>query len=152
MAGLNHSFFLVRTAEFSPTKYSHFTALPGEIELHDDFLRYLGDSLRWIPAHNPARNEPCMGLCMYGPTVLHAEGARVAAAIFSAWARLFALGPRELDLTGDYGWIHEAPSTGAYARLRLDREALCSRLNGLAGWAEQVAAGEGRLYLLHCGI
>ncbi|MDI1446051.1 hypothetical protein [Polyangium sp. 6x1] len=152
MAGLNHSFFLVRASEFAPAEFDHFVTLPGEIELHDDLLRYMGDTLAWIPTHNPARDEPCMGLCMYGPTLIHVEGARVAAAVFSTWARLFALGPSDLDLTGGYAWVGADPSTGDYERLHIGRDVLCSRLNGLALRAEQVASGEGRLYLLHFGV
>jgi hypothetical protein len=57
MAGLNHSFFLVRTDEFPPTAFGHFVPLHGEVEIHDDLLRYMGDTLAWIPAHNPALDE-----------------------------------------------------------------------------------------------
>lgn len=152
MAGLNHDFFLVRSAEFAPRDFGHFTTLPGEVQLHDDILRYLGDSLAWIPTHNPARDEPGMGLCMYGPTVIFAEGARVAAAVFSTWARLFSFGPRSLDLTGAYGWQGDDPSSGHYERIRVERDVLCERLGHLVRLTEQVAAGTGELYLLHYGI
>jgi hypothetical protein len=152
MAGLNYAFFLVRTSEHAPRDYGHFTPLPGEVELHDDLLHYMGDSLRWIPTHNPALDEPCTGLCMYGPTVIFAEGARVAAAVFSTWARLFALGPSVLDLTGPYTWTGDDPANGAFERIRVERDDLCGRLSDLAGWAQQVAEGSGDLYLLHYGI
>lgn len=152
MAGLNHDFFLVRTADFPPARYRHFLTLPGEIEIHDDLLHYMGDTLAWIPSHNPARGEPCTGLCMYGPTSIHAEGARVAMAVFSAWANLFALGPEELDLTGPYVWKGDDPSTGEHARLLIARDDLCARLNRLARYSEQVSSSGGELYLLHIGI
>jgi len=152
MAGLNHSFFLVRASEFAPVEYDHFVTLPGEVALHDDLLRYMIDTLTWIPAHNPARDEPCRGLSMYGATIIHAEGARVAAAVFSMWAKLFALGPNDLDLTGGYAWVGADPSAGEYERLHMERDVVCSRLNDLALRAEQVASGEGRFYLLHHGI
>jgi hypothetical protein len=152
MAGLNHSFFLVRTDEFLPMAFGHFVPLPGEVEIHDDLLRYMGDTLAWIPAHNPARGEPCIGLCMYGPTTIHSEGARVAMTVFSAWANLFSLGPRDLDLTGAYGWAGDDPSAGEYERLRLDRDVMCAHLRALAQYSEKVWLGNGELYLLHIGI
>jgi hypothetical protein len=155
MSGLNHAFWLVRTADHPPAQYRHFVRLPGEVEIHDDLLRYMGDTLHWIPAHNPARRgEPCLGLCMWGVTSIHPDGARAAGKVFSSWATLFALGPKELDLTGSYAWIvGDDPRAGAYERLVVDRgDVGCSRLNRLAGLCEQVSSGGEDLYLLHCGI
>jgi hypothetical protein len=77
MAGLNHAFFLVRRSEFSPADHARFIALPGDVELHDDLLRYLGDTLRWLPAYNPARDEECAGLCMYGNTIYSTRGSEL---------------------------------------------------------------------------
>lgn len=152
MSGLNHAFFLVRASERSPAQYRHFLALPGEVELHDDILHYMYDTLQWIPTHNPARDEPHRGLCMYGPTVIHAEGAAIAAAVFSAWGRLFALGPEELDLTGAGAGVGSDPGARERPRLRLERDVVCSLLADLARRSEQVASGEGQFYLLHLGV
>jgi hypothetical protein len=152
MTGPHHSFFVVRSAELAPADYLRLVGVPGDVEVPDDVLCYLGDTLAWIPAHNPALDAPCVGLCMHGPTVIRAEGARVAAAIFAAWERLLALGPDRLDLTGPYGAPHGDSRRGAYQRLHLERGVVCALLGGLARRAEEVATGGGHLYLLHLGI
>ena len=151
MAGLQHSFFLVRRTEFSPVDHLRFAALPGDIELHDDVIRYMDDTLRWLPAYNPARRQDCEGLCLYGSTVVWAHGARVAAQIFSAWERLFSLGPAELELTGAYAW-EEDPEAGRYEKLRFERDELCARLRALVTLCETVVREEGEFFLLHSGI
>ena len=151
MAGLNHSFFLVRRADFGPEERARFTARPGDVELPDDVLRYRLDTLRWRPAYDPARNEACVGLCMYGSTVLLAPGAALAAEVFSAWARLLGLGPAVLELTGAYSWVDD-PAKGSHETLRFERDELCARLRALAAYGEQVALAGGELFLLHPGI
>ena len=98
---MNHAFWLVRAADHpAGPVLRHFLSLPPEVEIHDVLIRYMNDTLRWIPARDPRRGEPCAGLDLYGPTCIHTEGARVARAVFSAWAALYVLGPEMLDLTG----------------------------------------------------
>ena len=152
MSGMNHAFWLVRAADHPPARYRPLLSLPPEVEIHDDLIRYMNDALRWIPAQDPRRGEPCAGLDLYGPTCVHTDGARVARAVFSAWAALYALGPEMLDLTGPSTRTADDPSAGTPERLRLDRDDVCSRLNRLAELCERVSSSGGELYLLHFGI
>ena len=48
-----------------------------------------------------------MGLNRWGSTVVDASGAIIAAEVFSSYARLFAVGPEELRLTGSFSWADE---------------------------------------------
>src|SRR3712207_6567195 len=105
MAGLNHEFLLVSRKEHEYSEYMNFINDPSAIEIHDDLLGYIADTLKWIPTYNPAKSEKCAGLCWYGPTVIQSEGARIAAQIFRAWAELLSCGPRELQLTGSWGVV-----------------------------------------------
>ena len=100
--GLNHDFLLldrVRDGEWEQLRFIHD---PRAIHLHDDFVRYMEDTLAWIPTTNPARGEPHRGLCMWGPTLIEAEGASVAERVFGGWAELLAAGPPRLGLTGGF--------------------------------------------------
>ena len=64
---LDHRFILVKAAEYKPEEYFHFVGAPEGSRLHDDLVRYVGDSLQWIPTVNPARRNECgYGLNLYG--------------------------------------------------------------------------------------
>jgi hypothetical protein len=99
---------------------------------------------------------------MYGPTIIAVEGAHLASRLFESWAQLFALGPPILALTGNFGWATDAAPTpdatqvtlleGAYEQLQFDRDEVVGVLLQLAVYAESVASGRGKLYLLHQGV
>lgn len=153
MAGLYHDFLLLSQAEHRFSDYHRFINDPHAIQLHDDLLRYIVDSLTWIPTHNPAKNECHRGLCFYGPTVIHTEGASVAAEIFGTWATLFACGPTTLTLTGGWTIIEDdSLSEGEYRKLKCDRDDLVRKLRQIADYAKQVVEKNGDYYILHFGI
>jgi hypothetical protein len=160
--GLNHDFLLLdrdRDGEWELLRFIHD---PRAIHLHDDFVRCIQDTLAWIPTTNPARGEPHRGLCMWGPTLIEAEGARVAERVFGGWAELLAAGPPRLVLTGEFSWAAEddAPPTGdrvtqlegRYERLEFDRDEVIDVLRQLARWCAQVHSGAGKIYLYHGGV
>lgn len=162
--GLDHD-FLLRDREIDGEYLSPgYIRDPRAIHLHDDLVRYMEDTLAWIPTFNPARREPHRGLCMWGPTVIEAEGAAVAERVFRTWADLFAVGPPTLALTGGFSWAADedrvlppeaARATalvGGYDRLEFDREVVVGVLRQLADYARQVQSAGGRLYLLHQGV
>jgi len=159
--GLNHDFLLLdrdRDGEWEELRFIHD---PRAIHLHDDFVRYMQDTLAWIPTTNPGQG-PHHGLCMWGPTLIEAEGAGVAERVFGGWAELLAAGPPRLVLTGGFSWAAEgdAPPVGervtqlegGYDRLEFDRDGVVGVLRQLAGWCRQVRSGAGRLYLYHGGV
>ncbi len=91
MPGPYHDFLLLSRAEHRFSDYMEFINDPVAIRIEDDLIRYIADTLEWIPTLNPAKNnESHRGLCYYGPTVIHTEGAQVASPIFNGWAELFA--------------------------------------------------------------
>jgi hypothetical protein len=149
---LNHDFLLRDRSVHSDTDYSRQHHPGDAILLHDDFLRYISDSLGWIPAENPAkRGEPGMGLNFYGPTSITQRGAQQAFGVFSAWAALLALGPPTLRLRGLWSFIEGEPQSGAYDVLELDRDELVAKLRCLAEWTQAVTVNPD-LYVLHLGI
>ncbi len=153
MAGLNHDFFLLSKTEHPFNSYMRFINDPRAIQLHDDLVGYMYDTLVWIPSFNPAKSEPSTGLCRWGPTVIDTVGASQAVQIFSSWADLFSVGPGWLRLSGEWSWIEGQPDSGGeYERLEFDRQETVGTLRRLAEYARRVAAGDGDLYILHLGV
>jgi hypothetical protein len=159
---LNHDFLLLDRETDGEWVLTRFINDPRAIHLHDDLVRYMGDTLAWVPAYNPARQEPHRGLCMWGPTLIDATGAGVAEHVFRAWGELFAAGPPILTLTGNFSWAAEGERPpgagratqpeGGYDCLEFDRDEVVRTLRLLAHYAERVRSSGGRLYLLHQGV
>lgn len=159
---LDHDFLLLDRAVDGEWQLSRFHHDPRAIHLHDDLVRYLQDTLAWIPTTNPARREPHQGLCMWGPTLIEAEGAEIAERVFDGWAQLLAAGPPRLVLRGAFSWAAEQDSpptservtqlAGGYDRLEFERDEIVGVLQQLADWCRQVRAGAGQLYLYHFGV
>lgn len=160
--GLLHDFLLLDLDSDGGWELGRFHNDPRAVHLHDDLVRYMGVTLKWIPTVNPARREPCRGLCMWGPTVIVAEGAAVAERVFALWAELFSLGPSVLALTGSLRCLEPddastaldrgAQPEGGYDRLEFDRDEVVGVLRHLVGWCGQVRSGGRRLYLYHGGV
>src|SRR5262249_17099501 len=82
---LNHDFLLLdreTDGEWELTQFIHDTRA---IHLHDDLVRYMGDTLAWVPTYNPVRQERHHGLCMWGSTIIDVTGAGAAEQVFRAW-------------------------------------------------------------------
>jgi hypothetical protein len=157
MAGLNHDFLLLRRTEHDYWDYSNFHNRPEAVLIHDDLLHYLGDSLRWIPCHDPTRRRgvllPHNGLNFYGPTVITKDGASMIHRIFDAWSILFANGPNEVVLTGAWGWIEGEPAeNGRYSTIVANKDELVTTLRQIAQYGRQVEEDPDDLYILHMGI
>lgn len=153
VAGLFHDFLLLSLTEHPFTGYSKLINDPCAVQLHDDLIGYLIDSLNWIPSYNPAKQEPTAGLCRWGPTIIHIEGAVTARRIFTAWADLLSAGPPMLHLTGAWSYLGAEPSSeGAYEWLEFDRGEVVERLRLLAHYADKVAVSGHDLYILHLGV
>lgn len=162
---LNHDFLLLDRDIDGEWALTRFIDDARSIHLHDDLLRYMGDTLAWIPTFNPARREAHLGFCWWGSTVIGVEGAATAERVFRAWAELFSLGPPVLALTGAFSWVEEdhvplpggleraeSLAKGAYSKLEFDRDEVVSVLRQLAEYASHVRSTDGRCYILHNGV
>jgi hypothetical protein len=160
---LDHDFLLLDRETDGEWVLTRFVHDPRALRLHDDLVRYMADTLAWVPTFNPARREPHKGLCMWGPTIIDADGAPIAERVFRAWADLLVLGPPVLALTGNFSWVAEgdAPLSDAervtplergYDRLEFDRDEVVGVLQQLVQYSDRVRSAGGRLYLLHQGV
>jgi hypothetical protein len=156
MAGLMHDFHLLNRSEFDYWDYSSFYNHPKALQIHDAVLRYLEDSLKWIPCHFPKRRQElldCQGLNLIGFTIIKEEGAPIAYRIFGLWADLFSHGPELLELTGGWSWIDGEPiENGRYETIVEDRDRLVFSLRQIAEYAKHASESQGRFYVLHMGI
>ena len=160
---LIHDFLLLDLQIDGEWEAHRFIHDPRVLHLHDDLVRYMEDTLAWIPTFNPTRKETQSGLCMWGPTIIGVEGAGVAERVFRAWADLFAVGPSILSLTGVYSWAVEgdaAPPVGERGsalqggcdKLAFPRDEVVAVLRQMAEYAGRVQSAGDRLYLLHQGV
>ena len=151
-----HDFHLLERSEFEYGIYKKFYNHPDAVQIHDDLLRYIGDSLKWIPCHFPKRPRTLIersGLNLIGFTIIKEEGASIAHDVFSLWAELFRHGPEVLQLTGGWTWIDGEPmESGEFSTIVQNREKLVASLKTVAEYAKSVSESQGRLYLLHMGI
>lgn len=159
---LDHDFLLLNRDTDGEWELLRFIHDQRAIHLHDDFVRYIADTLAWVPTVNPARGEPQKGLCMWGVTIIESDGAAIAERVFGAWAELLAIGPSLLSLTG--GFIQAASDSmlvtgervtqleGGYDCLEFNRDEVVGILRQLSEWCRQVRLGAGRLYLYHGGV
>ena len=150
---LNHDFLLVDRALDGEWEPMRFVNDPRAIQMPDDLVWYMFDTLKWIPTHNPSTKTACRGLNMVGPTLIEQDGAGIAKRVFQAWADLFSNGPHTLELTGAYSWVDGRPvGTGEYEHLEYSRDDTVEVLQAVANYAAEIQIANGRLYLYHGGI
>lgn len=150
---LNHDFILLDRTVDGEWELTRFIHDARAIHVHDDLIRYIFDTLKWIPTHNPGTNRPCYGLNMWGPTLIEQNGAAAGERVFRAWARLFEIGPSTLELTGGYTWLDGEPEgSGQYERLQYSRDETVSLFDTIANYCLEVQKANGRLYVYHDGV
>ena len=162
---LSHQFFLLKVddqAHWHKSWLKLFQSNQG-IKLHVDALRYIADTLQWIPTYNPSTKQAHQGLCWWGITWIQVDGAPVMAKTLGYWADLLSSEPAELELTGNYGYQVEndsnkdgfeviADNSGGYEKLIFNRDELVTNLRALSNYAKQVQEQGDKYYILHLGI
>src|SRR5262245_41129438 len=154
MAGLHNDFLLLSSREHAYTDFMKWINSPLAVQIHFDVMNYIQDTLNWVACYHPAgKMVKHTGLEFYGPSIIKSDGAIVAGKIFTAWADLFSNGPKEIKLTGAYGWIEgESKETGHYSVIKADRDEIIEGFKKLAGLSKQVIDSNDELFILHLGI
>lgn len=148
--GPYHEFFVLEDTTHPQSEYMKWGLASGSLQVADDIIDYLYDSLQWIPTVNPANPAGWAGhgVNRWGPTIIHRTGATTARQVFSAWADLFSAGPPELTLRG--AWTTWPDGAQDYQTLVVPREGLVEQMRGLAGYADRCIRGD--FYMLHIGV
>ncbi|MBP0000384.1 MAG: hypothetical protein J7641_15535 [Cyanobacteria bacterium SID2] len=153
---LNHDFFVVDN-NFDFTNYRDYFSISSDVFLHDDFMRYINDTLNWIPTLTTSSSElrQIKGLNLYGITVIDFNGAGKLYKIIDAWNNLLSESPKKVILTGDWTQEYDGEGNvignGYYERLEFDRDDLLKHMNGLKNYSNQIVQNHSG-YILHLGI
>jgi hypothetical protein len=156
---LVHRFWILPEATYAYTDYLViYTTLRHEaVELDDDLIWYINDTLGWIPTINPASPsaQEGYGLNPYGPTIINQDGAAIAQHVFGSWATLLMHGPHNLAFRGSWEQVlHDTDEPmveqEGFAIIHWDRDTLVERLRTLERYAVEV--GSGQFFLLHTGL
>lgn len=140
----SHGFIVLPEIGDRRAQYERQVGQPTPLEIADEFLWYLRDTLLWIPSDNPSNPTEWSGhgLNWYGPTAISAEGAATLRRVCERWAELFACGPPSFELA--------IVDTAEPLMASHDRDVLVALLRGLADLARQASSKEH--WLLHLGI
>lgn len=156
MIGPFHDFILLEWDEYDAFGYSGFFHDKRRVSISDDLIRYMLDTLCWIPSRNPSNEQEWKGygLNLYGPTLISSEGGRIAAQILRHWIGLFMQAPSQFQLhsgfettSGDHCREEEALTPHI---IYIERDQCVKQLETIAGWAEKVSLDE-TYVLLHDG-
>ncbi len=118
------------------------------VEIHDDLIRYMYDTLKWIPIQNITVDSDFF-INLYGITMIDKKNALWIKKIFKAWSDLFAHAPENFELTGNYYTIEETGEEG-YETIKINRSELINTLNKITSFAEKVTKGD--MLILHNGL
>lgn len=152
---LEHNFLLLPEGKVDYTDYMNYLHSPSDVRIHDDFIRYVNDTLKWVSTLNPANPKDWQGygLNLYGSTIINKQGSAVFHHVVESWAQLFSKAPAKLQLTGSWtGEIDEEgrESEGYYEQLKFDRDVVVKNLITLATYADKTCSGD--FFILHLGI
>lgn len=156
---LDHDFLLLPEGKVNYRDYGNYFCSPADVRLHDDFIRYLNDTLKWVPTLNPANPKDHLkdwqgyGLNLYGSTIINKQGAEVFHHVVWSWAQLFSKAPAKLQLRGH--WISDIDDEGVesepyYEQLEFDRDVVVNNLITLGNYADKTCSGD--FFILHLGI
>jgi hypothetical protein len=152
---LEHKFILVpKPIDYQALMQSNeeIPNIIDSVDIPDDLVQYIADSLKWIPSKNPAKSisKEERGINYYGITLFDQSSAKVMKSVFTSWHSLFANAPENLELTGAFMVSSSKRKLGEYERLVFDRDEILGLLERLVSMAEKLE--DGHLYLYHWGI
>ena len=152
---LEHEFFLVpNTVSYQELMGSNEKNpdILDSIDLSDDLIQYIADSLNWIPCKNPAisMTREVKGINYYGVTLFDQTSAATMKSIFTAWHSLFSNSPEKLELTGEFVVSSKKNILGEYECLIFIRDDVLELLERLLSMIDRLK--EENLYLYHLGI
>jgi hypothetical protein len=150
---LLHNFYCITEAGLIKYKNVHkdYVKMKADVTIHDDLIRYMNDTLLWIPTIHLSGNhyKQTHGLFLYGSTVINKEGASMFSHIISSWAQLFSKAPENFELNGGVT-INIDRTVGEFRKIKVNRDDLIKKLDVLKNYAEKAIADEH--FILHLGI
>ena len=155
MVGPFHDFILLEKDEYNKLGYGGFFHDERRSSISDDLIRYILDTLSWIPSQNPSNEKSWKGygLNLYGPTLFTSEGGRIASQVFQHWIGLFKLAPPSFQLHS--GFVTTSKENGEEVLLphviHVEKEECILLFETIVHWAHKVSVDE-HYVLLHNGV
>lgn len=151
-----HDFLLVRQDQIKKNVVFSLREQANKdmiVQIQDDLILYMMDSLKWIRTTNPIKDESKNGLFYHGISLIDYEGAISLNNITQAWLNLFLSAPDIVNLTGGYYTIEGEPEIpGQYEILTFDKKDILARLNKLNELSMRAKDSEGNFLIIHYGI
>lgn len=116
-----------------------------KIDVSDNLILYMGDSLRWIETCCNSMQTTENGLDYYGYTIIKGENIIKFRSIVTCWKNLFEEAPQEFMLTGNF-----LPDESTYEKNLYKKKEVIQQLNALEIMCNEAQAKNG--YILHNGI
>ncbi|MGG3280116.1 hypothetical protein [Paenibacillus solani] len=121
-----------------------------QASIDDELINYFNDSLDWIKSRGPSESFSGNGLDRYGYTIIQGtESLNTFKNIITSWRDLFSNAPKDIILTGNYGWEVDS-DVGRYEKIPFNRTELIESLNKLIEVIEN--ALETNQCVIHLGI
>lgn len=148
--GLNHDFWLIEKNDFEFKDYREYLQTKPQVQIHDDLMMYMNDTLLWIPCiHISGRKKKhTKGLALYGISLISEEGAGTFAGVMDSWADLFSKAPEKFNLTGVITF--KSGDDYNYRSFEVDRDILVPKLRILAEHTQKFTNQD--FLILHGGI
>lgn len=153
--GLEHEFYCIPETNRYQRQYWEARKKYPEALVHDDVMRYINDTLIWIPCLHisGSKQKKTHGLSLYGITLIDQEGAAILGSIVDGWKGVFANGPSNFELTGNLkvkrdGQVYDPME---WRKIPVDRDILIENLTKIKAFTEQVMNDE-NLVIFHFGI
>ena len=123
-----------------------------KIEIPDDIILYIFDSLNWVPTLNPETNNDSHGLNYYGVTLIEKDGAILLKRILESWISLFINGPSVFKLRGKFIWVEENKDDGYWQRenIEFERDYVIRILKKLKDFSCRLE--NDNVFIMHYGI
>ncbi|MBE1557135.1 hypothetical protein [Sporosarcina limicola] len=152
---MNHEFYLIANTtdvkDFWMYRENNNNVIDS-IEIHDDLIQYIYDSLEWIHSKNPGLRGTTngQGINYHGVTLFDKQSSVDLLNIFSSWRDLIKNAPATFELTGKFFYDEEGKIGREHEKLVFNRDEVIKLFEKMILMSRQL--DEGNLYLYHCGI
>lgn len=125
------------------------------VGIHDDFILYFADSMKWIETTNPRKKPkehiPHQSLCYYGLTLFLPNQVTQFKRVIEAWYSMFSLAPDEFIITGSWTEVVGEENSGKYDKIQVIKAEILKTLSELIQLCVDVEKDDS-LCLFHWGI
>ncbi|SHJ73827.1 hypothetical protein SAMN02745163_02468 [Clostridium cavendishii DSM 21758] len=153
---LEHEFFLIPKDLkledcfdwYSENRYTW----KDKVGIDDSLIRYINDTLKWIPSLKQGKTSEFYGLDYYGETIINYSGAKKLYQVILAWIDIFSAAPSKFKLASELIWVEENETDGYWKReyVEYDRELVVENFKKISQFAE--VTQQGNNFILHIGI